>query len=88
MATLAKVWLERGKQEGRLEGRLEGKLEGREEGETLHARKSLRKLLVSRFGPLPDAVERRIKQADQATLDAWFDAALGAPSLESLFAAE
>jgi len=77
MATLAEVWMERGK--------LEGKLEGREEGETLHARKSLRKLLVSRFGPLPDTVEQRIEQADQTTLDAWFDAALGACSLDGLF---
>ena len=28
MATLAEVWMERGKQEGKLEGKLEGKAEG------------------------------------------------------------
>jgi len=44
---LAEMWMERSKQEGR------------EEGQTLQARKALRKLLVSRFSPLPDTVEQR-----------------------------
>lgn len=77
MATLAEIWTQRGKEEGREEGR--------EEGQTLEARQNLRKLLISRFGALPEALTARIEQADHATLDAWFEAALSAPSLESVF---
>jgi hypothetical protein len=69
MATLAEVWTQ----------------QGIEEGQTLYARQALRKLLVSRFGALPDGLVQRIEQADHVTLDAWFEAALTAPSLESLF---
>ena len=38
-----------------------------------------------RFGPLPAAVQGRIKQASLNELDIWFDRALDAPSLESVF---
>lgn len=41
-----------------------------ERGQTLHARQVLRKLLVSRFGTLTEAVEGHIGAADHATLDA------------------
>ena len=73
MATLAEVWTQQGIEQGM------------EKGQTLHARQALRKLLVSRFGALPAGLVQRIEQADHATLDGWFEAALTALSLESLF---
>ena len=80
MATLAEVWTQRGMEQGMEQGM--------EKGQTLHARQALRKLLISRFGALPDGLEQRIEQADHTTLDAWFEAALTASSLESLFPEE
>ena len=76
MATLAEVWTQRGIEQGM------------EKGQTLHARQALRKLLISRFGALPADLEQRIEQADHTTLDTWFEAALTAPSLASLFPEE
>ena len=73
MPTIAETW----KQEGRQEGRQEGLQE--------HACLVLGKLLRQRFGPLSGEIERRIKAADQATLDDWFDRALTAKSLEGVF---
>lgn len=62
-------------------GRAEGEIKGRAEG--LAA--SLLHLLRRRFGAVPAAVQDRITQADPAAVEAWFDRAVDAPSLEAVF---
>lgn len=69
MPTIAESWIE----------------EGRQEGELRSTRRILLKLLRQRFGPLPEAVEQRVAEADPVTLDRWLDEMLTAPSLASLF---
>jgi hypothetical protein len=43
--------------------------------------------LAKRFGPIPHAVEERLRQASPAQLQAWGEAVVDAPTLESVFAA-
>lgn len=62
--------LEAGRQEGRQGGLLEGLLEGRQEGEE-GRRQTLQRLLVRRFGPLPDTAMARMETADAGLLDEW-----------------
>jgi hypothetical protein len=50
-------------------GRLEGREEGREEG----LREALRRIVRARFGAAPEALERRIAEADRAALDQMLD---------------
>ena len=70
-----------GKRKGQLEGKLEGKLEGNLEGEL----KLLRRLLIRRFGPLPDWAERRLMDAEPAQLERWGEQVLEAKALEDVF---
>jgi predicted transposase YdaD len=63
----------RGKSEGKAEGKSEGKAE------------ALLRLLERRFGPLAPGHLQRIRQADLATLDLWFDRAIDAPDLVATF---
>jgi hypothetical protein len=69
--------LERGRQEGRQEGLQEGRSEALAE--------QLAKLLAKRFGPVPPALTARVANATPAELDAWFEAILDAPTLDSVF---
>lgn len=81
-----KPWIEQGllqgREEGRQEGRQEGRLEGRQEGEALLLRRQLRR----RFGDLPEWVEARLSDADEAQLGHWADRILDAPTLDAVFA--
>ena len=63
--------------DGRSIGVAKGRAEGRAE--------DIARLLRHRFGPLPAAVQGRVNKASLDELDIWFDRALGAPSLESVF---
>lgn len=45
----------------------------------------LRRQLEKRFGPLPSAIEARLDKAKPADLEAWADAVLDAPTLDSVF---
>jgi hypothetical protein len=78
-----------GRQEGRLEGKLEGKQEGkqegRQEGRLEEASRIVRRLLMLRFGALPDWADVRLRQANTADLECWADRILEAPSLEAVF---
>ena len=56
-----------------------------ERGMKVGQEKSLLKLLRSRFGALPDATAAQIHLADSARLDAWFDRALTAATLDDVF---
>ena len=67
----------------------EGFREGIEQGELLWKRvqtaSNLRRLLAKRFGPIPAEVELRISAASLEELEAWFDRAIDAPTLEAVF---
>jgi len=76
----------RGRQEGKLEGRIEGKLEGRIEGKLEGEALILLRLMRRRFGvPVPDWVETRLSQADEAQILAWGDRLLEVDRLEEMF---
>jgi len=55
---LARDWSEKWKDQGRLEGKAEGKLEGESP--------LLRKLLIKRWGTLPDWVEQQLTNANRS----------------------
>ena len=50
-----------------------GRLEGREEGRGEGLREALRRIVRARFGAVPEALERRIVEADRAALDQMLD---------------
>ncbi len=56
-----------------------------DQGETKGRADSLAWLLEHRFGQLPSAIRRRIADAPQGELRAWFTAALDASSLDTVF---
>ncbi|MCI0506159.1 MAG: Rpn family recombination-promoting nuclease/putative transposase [Gammaproteobacteria bacterium] len=62
-----------------------GREEGLEKGRLLGEAKTLKKMLVLKFGGLPEWAEQRIAQADAATLDRWVERLLAANSLEDVF---
>jgi hypothetical protein len=68
-------------EKGRLEGVQQGKLEGKLEGEAL----ALQRLITKRFGGLPAVIAAQITAASQAQIEAWFDLAIDAPSLDAVF---
>ncbi|TAN48233.1 MAG: DUF4351 domain-containing protein, partial [Methylococcaceae bacterium] len=74
-----------GKLEGKLEGVLEGKLEGKQEGRMAEAQTLLLRQLTKRFGPLGDAVNRRIELATLEQLEHWADNILDAKTLNAVF---
>jgi hypothetical protein len=69
LATRGEVWVKELLAEGRAEGKAE----------------SLVRLLTARFGALPPAVRKGIGAADLATLERWFDHAIEASDLPSVF---
>jgi predicted transposase YdaD len=73
LATRAEVWEKELLAEGRAEGEVKGKAD------------SLVRLLTARFGALPSAVRKSIGAADLATLERWFDHAIEASDLPSVF---
>jgi hypothetical protein len=46
---------------------------------------SLKRLLTRKFGQLPQAIEAKVALATVEQLDAWFDGAIDAATLESVF---
>ena len=47
---------------------------------------TLLRLLMLRFGAVPDGVKARVRAAVDVDLDAWLDAILDAPDIEAVFA--
>ena len=76
--------IRRGIQLGREEGLQEGLRKGRQEGRQEAGITLLRRLLERRFGPLPEWVISNLENRSLAALEALFDRALDAPSLEEL----
>ena len=79
--------LAEGLAEGEAKGLAEGEARGLAEGEARGEAKSLMRLLVKRFGPLPDPVVAQIAAGSMDDLDRWFDAAITASSVEAVFGA-
>ena len=74
-------WKAKAVAEGVLLGEQRGLQMGKIEGEAL----ALRRLLSQRFGPIPAAIVERIAAADLEQIEAWFDAAITAPDMASVF---
>ena len=64
----------------REEGLEQGKVRGRAEGKA----ELLRKLLMFKFGALPEVVTTRLEKESEAQLDEWFEAAVSATRLEDI----
>jgi hypothetical protein len=73
MLTAAQQLYERGRHEGKLEGKLEGEAE------------LLRRLLEHKFASLTRRLQRRLAEADEATLQMWSLRLLTAATLEEVF---
>ncbi|MFA5630987.1 MAG: Rpn family recombination-promoting nuclease/putative transposase [Porticoccaceae bacterium] len=77
-------WFDEAERRGVNKGRQEGRKEGLQQGEAM----ALRRLLGKRFGDLPPALTERIDKASLAQIEAWFDRAIDAPSLDAVFGAD
>ena len=78
---LARDWSEKWKDQGKAEGEQIGIAKGRVEGEGL----LLRKLLVKRWGALPDWAEQKLTHASTEQLETWAEKILDADNLEAVF---
>lgn len=78
--------LEKGLQEGIEKGREAGKEEGREEGRMLGQLMLLERQLTRRFGPLPEPILERLRNASPEQLEDWAERLFDAPTLDALLA--
>ncbi len=97
MDTVAEAWKKQAEAKGEAKGLAAGEAPGREKGlttgETLGREKglvegetrSLLRLLVKRFGTLPEPVLAQIAAGSTEELNRWFDTAITAPDLEAVF---
>lgn len=81
LASARREGLAEGLEQGLERGLEQGREEGLQAGEVM----ALRRLLAKRFGPLPADIEERVNQASLEQIEAWFDQAIGAASLEAVF---
>ncbi len=58
---------------------------GLQEGEAATLSCLLNRLLTRRFGDLPQALQEQVKHASNAQIEAWFDRAINAPTLDEVF---
>ena len=75
--------LQQGAQKGRLEGLQQGLQKGKLEGEAL----LLQRMLIRRFGSLPEWAQQRLRSATSEELETWADRVLDAQRLEEVFGA-
>jgi predicted transposase YdaD len=85
LAERMKRWTREWKEEGLREGIQQGIQQGELLWKRVEAASNLRRLLAKRFGPIPTEVELRISAASLEELEAWFDRAIDAPTLEAVF---
>ena len=76
-----------GRDQGYDQGYDQGRDKGRDQGHVEGRQSMLCMLLEERFGPLPAAIEQRVRAAGPDELDAWSRAVLRATSLDDIFAA-
>lgn len=77
VATIAETMHKKGKAEGVVIGKAEGVVIGEV--------KTLLRLLERRFGPLSPDLRERVNNAKQSEIATWFDIAIDAPDLETVF---
>jgi len=80
-----KQWFAEGKAEGEAKGKAAGKAEGKAEGKIEGKSEALITLLVGRFGEVAPSWQERIRGAELVTLEHWFERAIVAPDLPSVF---
>ena len=73
--------MQKGMQQGMQQGIQQGMQQGMQQGEAA----LLLRLLSGRFGPLPESLVERVKQASLAELEQWAERLLQAPSLHAVF---
>ena len=81
IATQFEAWKDQWVAEGEAKGLVRGKVEGRVEGKA----EALVCLLAQRFGAVAPSWQKRIRGAKLATLERWFERAIVAPDLPSVF---
>ena len=86
LETLGDKWRQEWRAEGLAAGRAAGRAEGRAEGLVKGKADALVCLLAKRFGAVGTPLRKRIRAANLATLDCWFERAITAPDLPSVFA--
>ena len=77
--------MEKGLQEGRQEGMQKGMQKGRQEGMQKGEALALQRLLAKRFGAIPTEIAANIAAAPQEQIQAWFDLAIDATTLDEVF---
>lgn len=80
MSHFAERFREEGMQQGMQQGMQEGMQQGLQQGEA----RLLERQLRLRFGELPEAVLRRLAEADEPTLLAWSERVLSASRLDDV----
>jgi predicted Zn-dependent peptidase len=70
----------------RKEGQAQGEALGEARGRNQHGIETVLRLLVRRFGALPETIVHRVNAATLAELDRWTDRILDAKALEDVFA--
>lgn len=80
-----KIGQERGRQEGLDQGMEQGIEQGIEQGRKEGAVALLERLLVQRFGPLPQTVHKKLAKASLEQVEGWSDAISAAQSLKQVF---
>jgi len=77
LSTLGETWMQQGRAEGEAKGLVRGRPEGKAE--------ALLCLLVERFGAVAPSWRKRIRGAEQTTIERWFKRAIVAPDVSSVF---
>jgi predicted transposase YdaD len=85
MQGFGQQYFEEGVAVGEARGKAQGKAEGMAQGKAEGKAQLLVRLLEKRFGAVLPERRSRIFAADLATIDAWFDRAVVAADLESVF---
>jgi hypothetical protein len=85
LAERIKRWTREWKEEGVREGFQQGIQQGELLWKRVQTASNLRRLLAKRFGPIPTEIELRISAASLEELEAWFDRAIDAQTLEEVF---
>jgi hypothetical protein len=86
VTSVERLATERGMQQGRERGLEEGLEKGLAKGRLEGEGSTLRRLLIHRFGPLPQNVLDRLARADVQQIETWFDRGIDAKSLDEVFA--
>jgi hypothetical protein len=81
LSTLGETWKQQGRADGLAEGEAKGLVRGRAEGKA----EALLCLLVERFGAVAPSWRKRIRGAEQTTIERWFKRAIVAPDVSSVF---